>query len=175
MRACIKTTASNTEGRVGTAPSDGTYFLTTSGTAEKPIVIKARRRRRGDLRWRRRLQPVQCDGGELQLFRRTDHPQYRPRILAGYKNIAGSSGMTIKSCQIENVGRAIYSDWSGSKDYYIADNTITGRFRADMLMGFTGRTWQNAGIRARNWCPNMRSRFTGQGHAVAYNSVSQLP
>ena len=46
----------------------------------------------------------------------------------GQKNITGSGGLTIKNCKIENVGRAIYADWSGSKDYYIADNTISGRF-----------------------------------------------
>ena len=42
MPASIRTTASNTAAAAsgGTAPSDGTYYLTQNGTAEKPIVIK---------------------------------------------------------------------------------------------------------------------------------------
>ena len=58
---------------------------------------------------------------------------------AGLKNITGSSGLTIKRSRFENVGRAIYTDWSGSKDYYIADNMMLGRFNPNYLMGFTGR------------------------------------
>jgi hypothetical protein len=53
----------------GTAPSDGTFFLTQSGTADKPIVIKAA----GDgkvIRWGRSAQPLQRDGRKL-------HPQYQ--------------------------------------------------------------------------------------------------
>jgi hypothetical protein len=61
----------------------------------------------------------------------------------GLKNITGSSGLTIKRSRLENVGRAIYTDWAGSKNYYIADNVMIGRFNPNYLMGFTGRTWQN--------------------------------
>ena len=116
-----------------------------SGTPEKPMVIKAA----GD-------GEVIFDGdGNFNLFnvmaanynyfegltiRNTDLA-----FLAGLKNIAGASGITIKKCHIENVGRAFYSDWSGSKDFYIADNVIIGRFPKDHLMGFTGRTWQKYG------------------------------
>ena len=56
----------------------------------------------------------------------------------GLKNITGSSGLTIKKCRFENVGRAVYTDWSGSKNYYIADNVMVGRFNPNYLMGFTG-------------------------------------
>ena len=53
-----------------TTPYEGTYYLTASGTPDKPIVDQGRRRRRGDLRRQRQLQPVQRQGGQLQLFRR---------------------------------------------------------------------------------------------------------
>ena len=114
-------------GGLGTV-SSGTYFLTQSGTAEKPIVIKGA----GD-------GEVIFDGdGAYNLFnvmaanynyfegltiRNTDLA-----FQGGLKNIIGSSGLTIKRCRFENVGRAIYTDWSGSKDYYIADNMMLGRF-----------------------------------------------
>jgi hypothetical protein len=157
----------------GTAPSDGTYYLTQSGTADRPIVIKAA----GD-------GEVIFDGdGNFNLFnvmsanynyfegltiRNTDLA-----FLAGLKNIAGSSGITIRKCRIDNVGRAFYSDWSGSKNFYIADNVISGRFPADHLMGFTGRTWPKYGP-----SPKLVSEYVikvyGSGHAVAYNSIANF-
>ena len=102
-------------GGLGTV-SSGTYFLTQSGTAERPIVIKAA----GD-------GDVIFDGdGAYNLFnvmaanynyfegltvRNTDLA-----FQGGLKNITGSSGLTVKRSRFENVGRAIYTDWSGSKD-----------------------------------------------------------
>ena len=66
-------------GGLGTV-SSGTYFLTQSGTAEQPIVIKAAGDGEVDLRRRRRLQPVQRDGRELQLLRRPDDSKHRSRL-----------------------------------------------------------------------------------------------
>ena len=160
-------------GAGGTAPSDGTYYLTQNGTPDKPIVIKAA----GD------GEAIFDGDGNFNLFnvmaanynyfegltiRNTDLA-----FLAGLKKIAGSSGITIKKCRIENVGRAFLSDWSGSKDFYIADNVITGRFAADHLMGFTGRTWQKYGDP-----PKLVSEYAvkvyGSGHVVAYNAISSF-
>lgn len=157
----------------GTAPSDGTYYLTQSGTAEKPIVIKAA----GD------GEAIFDGDGNFNLFnvmaanynyfegltiRNTDLA-----FLAGLKHIAGSTGITVSKCRIENVGRAFYSDWSGSKDFYIADNVIDGRFPADHLMGFTGRTWQKYGPGPR-LVSEYAIKVYGSGHAVAYNSISNF-
>ena len=92
----------------------------------------------------------------------------------GLKNITGSSGLTIKHCRFENVGRAIYTDWSGSKDYYIADNVMIGRFNPNYLMGFTGRTWQNL----PEFNPKLVSEYAvkvyGSGHVVAYNYIANF-
>jgi hypothetical protein len=160
-------------GAGGTAPSDGTYYLTQSGTAEKPIVIKAA----GD-------GDAIFDGdGNFNLFNvmAANYNYFEGltirnsdlAFLAGLKHIAGATGITIRNCRIENVGRAFYSDWSGSKDFYIADNVITGRFPADHLMGFTGRTWQKYGP-----SPKLVSEYAikvyGSGHAVAFNSISSF-
>ena len=102
-------------------------------------------------------------------FRNTDLA-----FQAGLKNIIGSSGLTIKRCRFENVGRAIYTDWSGSKDYYITDNVMIGRFNPNYLMGFTGRTWQNL----PEFNPKLVSEYAvkvyGSGHVVAYNSIANF-
>lgn len=160
-------------GGLGTV-SSGTYFLTQSGTPEKPIVIKAA----GD------GEAIFDGDGAYNLFnvmaanynyfegltiRNTDLA-----FQAGLKNIAGSSGLTIKRCRFENVGRAIYTDWSGSKNYYIADNVMLGRFNPNYLMGFTGRTWQNL----PEFNPKLVSEYAvkvyGAGHVVAYNSIANF-
>ncbi|HET9219012.1 MAG TPA: hypothetical protein VFR18_18655 [Terriglobia bacterium] len=154
--------------------SSGTYFLTQSGTPEKPIVIKGA----GD-------GEVVFDGdGAYNLFnvmaanynyfegftvRNTDLA-----FQAGLKNIAGSSGLTIRNVRFENVGRAIYTDWSGSKDYYIVDNTMLGRFNPNYLMGFTGGTWQNL----PEFNPRLVSEYAvkvyGSGHVVAHNAIANF-
>jgi hypothetical protein len=160
-------------GPLGTI-SSGTYFLTVSGTPEKPIVIKGA----GD-------GEVIFDGdGAYNLFNvmAANYNYFEGLTIrntevafwGGYKNLAGSSGLTIKHCRIENVGRAVYSDWSGSKDYYIADNTMVGKFRADMLMGFTGRTWQNLPEFANKLVSEYGVKLYGQGHVVAYNYITRF-
>jgi hypothetical protein len=154
--------------------SSGTYFLTQSGTAEKPIVIKAA----GD------GEAVFDGDGAYNLFNvMAAHHNYFEGLTirntdlafqAGLKNIAGSSGLTIKRCRFENVARAIYTDWSGSKDYYIADNVMIGRFNPNYLMGFTGSTW----TKLPEYNPKLVSEYAvkvyGSGHVVAYNSIANF-
>ena len=160
-------------GGLGTV-SSGTYFLTQSGTAERPIVIRAA----GD-------GEVVFDGaGAYNLFNvmAANHNYFEGLTIrntdlafqAGLKNIAGSVGLTIRGSRFENVGRAIYTDWSGSKDYYIADNVMLGRFNPNYLMGFTGRTWQ--GLPEFN--PTLVSEYAvkvyGSGHVVAHNAIANF-
>ena len=154
--------------------SSGTYFLTQSGTADKPIVIKAA----GD------GEPIFDGDGAYNLFNlmAANYNYFEGLTIrntelafwAGYKNIAGASGITIKKCKLENVGRGVYSDWSGSKDFYIADNTFVGKFRADILMGFTGRTWQNLPEFAPKLVSEYAVKMYGQGHVVAFNRIMQF-
>ena len=161
-------------GDAGTAPSDGTFFLTQNGTPEKPIVIKAA----GD-------GEVIFDGdGAHNLFnvmaanynyfegltiRNTDIA-----FLAGLKNIAGSSGLTVKKCRFEDIGRGIYTDWSGSKDFYIADNIFIGRNRSDVLMGWIGNTWKNLPGFPNRMLSEYAVKVYGSGHVVAYNYVANF-
>ena len=114
-----------------TTPFEGTYYLTASGTPEKPIVIKAA----GD-------GEVIFDGnGNFNLFnvkaanynyfegvtiRNTDIA-----IWAGTQFIAGSKGLTVKKCRFENVNFGIFTNYSGSSNFYIADNYFIGPRRSE--------------------------------------------
>jgi len=110
-----------------TTPYEGTYYLTASGTADKPIVIKGA----GD-------GEVIFDGnGNFNLFnvkaanynyfegvtiRNTDIA-----IWAGTQFIAGSKGLTVKKCRFENVGFGVFTNYAGSSDFYVADSYFIGR------------------------------------------------
>jgi hypothetical protein len=160
-------------GQLGTL-SSGTYFLTQSGTAEKPIVIKGA----GD------GEAIFDGDGAFNLFNlmAANYNYFEGLTIrntelafwAGYKNITGASGITIKNCKLENIGRGVYSDWSGSKDFYIADNTFVGKFRPDILMGFSGREWQAFPEFGAKLVSEYAVKLYGQGHVVAYNYVTQF-
>ena len=108
-------------------PFDGTYYLTKSGTPEKPIVIKAA----GD-------GEVIFDGdgahnlfnlmaASYNYFEGITVRNTNVAFLLGIKNIAGSSGFTLIRSRFEDVGRVVQEDWAASKDIYIADNVMIGR------------------------------------------------
>ena len=160
-------------GPLGTL-SSGTYFLTQSGTADNPIVIKGA----GD-------GDAIFDGdGAYNLFNlmAANYNYFEGLTIrntelafwAGYKNLTGASGITIKNCKLEKIGRGVYSDWSGSKDFYIADNIFVGKFRPDILMGFTGREWQAYPEFGAKLVSEYAVKLYGQGHVVAYNYVTQF-
>jgi hypothetical protein len=158
-------------------PWDGTYYLTRSGTADRPIAFKAA----GD-------GEVILDGDgnhvlfnvmgadylyfEGITFRHTDMA-----IEAGQKHIAGARGLTVKHCRFEDVGVAIHSDYSGSCNFYIADNVMIGRFDPNRVFG-----WLNIAPWKDN--PNfeelrrLKSYYAvsiyGSGHVMAYNYVSNF-
>lgn len=151
-------------------PFDGTYYLTQSGTPDKPIVIKAA----GD-------GEVIFDGdGCHNLFnlmaanynyfegitvRNTD-----VAFLLGIKNIAGASGFTLKHSRLENIGRGVEDDWSGSKNFYIADNVFIGRHDPNKLQSwFTPAVWAKYPGYPAPITSEYAVKVYGQGHVVAYN------
>ncbi|MEO6366584.1 MAG: hypothetical protein ABIP38_01205, partial [Steroidobacteraceae bacterium] len=153
---------------------DGTYYLTASGTAARPIVIRGA----GD-------GPVIFDGDgngvlfdvtaasylyfEGLTFRNTEIA-----ILAGRKRIIGSDGLTVKRSRFEDVGIGITSDWSGSKNFTITDNVFIGRQIPDHLMGWIGRTWQSFPDFPVPLKSNAAVKVYGSGHVVAYNDISHF-
>ena len=162
-----------------TTPVEGTYYLTASGTPEKPIVIKGA----GD-------GEVIFDGnGNFNLFnvkaanynyfegvtiRNTDIG-----IWAGTQFIAGSKGLTVKKCRFENVNLGVFTNYSGSSDFYIADNYFIGRDDPNHLLGWIGNFWTKFdGVDGQKFPPILASytavRLYGPGHVVAYNYVANF-
>ncbi len=162
-----------------TTPVEGTYYLTASGTPDKPIVIKGA----GD-------GEVIFDGnGNFNLFnvkaanynyfegvtiRNTDIA-----IWAGTQFIAGSKGLTVKRCRFENVNLGIFTNYSGSSDFYIADNYFIGRDDPNHLLGWIGTFWAKFdGVEGQKFPPVLASytavRLYGPGHVVAFNYVANF-
>jgi len=154
-------------------PFDGTYYLTQSGTPAKPIVIKAA----GD-------GEVVFDGDGCQNLFNLMAANYNyfegitvrntnVAFMMGLKNIAGASGFTLKHSRLENIGRGVQAEWSGSKDFYIADNTFIGRHDPNKL-----QSWNPANVWSKfpGFPSSLASEYAvkvyGQGHVVAYNYVA---
>ncbi len=154
-------------------PFDGTYYLTQSGTASKPIVIKAA----GD-------GEVVFDGdGSQNLFNvMAANYNYFEGItirntnvafLVGLKNIAGASGFTLKHCRLENIGRGVQDEWSGSKDFYIADNVFIGRHDPNKMQSWNpANFWRKFPGFPALITSEYAVKVYGQGHVVAYNYVA---
>jgi hypothetical protein len=153
---------------------DGTYYLTGNGTAEKPIVIKGA----GD-------GEVVFDGDGAQTLFNLMGANYNyfegitvrntnVAFLLGIKDVAGSSGFTLKHSRLDEVGRAVQDDWSGSKDFYIADNTINGRHDPDHMMGWTGARWSSFKGYPELLTSEYAIKVYGQGHVVAYNKITNF-
>jgi hypothetical protein len=156
---------------IGAGLFDGTYYLTGSGTPDKPIAIKAA----GD-------GEVIFDGNGAAVLFNLEAANYNyfegitvrntdVAFLLGVKNIAGSSGFTLKHSKLYDIGRGVQDDWSGSKDIYIADNEFTGRSDPNRMMGWLGKTWE----RFPDYPEVLKSEYAvkvyGQGDVVAYNRV----
>ncbi len=162
-----------------TTPLDGTYYLTADGTAERPIAIVAA----GD-------GEVVFDGnGNYALFdvRAADYTYFEGitfrnaevAILAGTQFIAGSKGLTVKRSRFERVGAGVFTNWSGSSGFYIADSTFIGRNDPNHLIGWAGDMWTKfRGVEGQIFPPAMASyvavKLYGPGHVVAHNYIADF-
>ncbi len=162
-----------------TLPLEGTYHLTADGTADLPIVIKAA----GD-------GDVVFDGnGTYALFdvRAADHTYFEGltfrnaeiAIHAGTQFLAGAKGLTVKRSRFEDVGAGIFTNYSGSSGFYVADSTFIGRNDPDHLIGWAGDMWTRfAGVNGQVFPPRMRSyvavKLYGPGHVVAHNYIAHF-
>jgi hypothetical protein len=158
-------------------PLDGTYYLTAKGTAEKPIAIKAAGD--GDV--------IFDGGGNFAVFdvRAADYTYFEGLtirnaeygILAGTQFVVGAKGLTVKRSRFENVGSGIFTNFAGSSNFYIADNTFLGRNDPKHLIGWAGDAlWAKFnGVDGQVFPPKMASyvavKLYGPGHVVAYNSI----
>jgi hypothetical protein len=154
-------------------PFDGTYYLTQSGTPDKPIVIKGA----GD--GEVIFDGDGCDnlfnlmGGSYNYFEGITVRNTQVAFKLGIKYIAGSSGFTLKHSRVYDIGRVVEAGWSGSKDFYIADNVFIGRHDPKKMQSwFTPEVWS----RFPGYPALINSEYAvkvyGQGHVVAHNYVA---
>jgi hypothetical protein len=91
-------------------------------------------------------------------------------FLLGIKNVAGSSGFTLKHSRLENIGRGVDAQWSGSKNFYIADNVFIGRHDPNKLQSwFTPAVWAKFPGYPAPITSEFAVKVYGQGHVVAFN------
>ncbi|MGZ6011700.1 MAG: hypothetical protein ACXWK0_07680, partial [Caulobacteraceae bacterium] len=151
---------------------DGTMYLTVSGTADKPIVIEGA----GD-------GEVVFDGSgaavlfDLQAASYTYFEGITVRnadvaFMLGHKRIGGAVGFTLKHSKLVDIGRGVFTDWGGARDFYIADNTFVGRNDPTRLMGWIGRTWQGRPGFPQPLLSEYAVKVFGSGHVIAFNAVS---
>ncbi len=144
----------------------GAYVLTQKGTPEKPITIKAA----GD-------GEVIFDGdGAYRLFdiMAADYHYFEGLTIrnvdiafyAGLKRVMGCSGLTVKNCRIEDAGIGIMTHYAGSKDFYIADNTMIGKHDPDTLVGWYGLEHPSP------LTSYFGVKVYGEGHVICYNKIS---
>jgi len=151
---------------------DGTYYLTASGTAEKPIVMKSAGDGEVIFDGDGTQTLFNLMGGSYNYFEGITVRNTNVAFLLGIKDIAGSSGFTLKHSRIYDVGRAVQDDWSGSKDFYIADNIFIGRHDPDRMLGWTGGFWAKYPRFPETMASEYAIKIYGQGHVVAYNYVA---
>ena len=147
---------------------DGAYLLTAKGTPDRPIVIQAA----GD-------GEVIFDGdGAFRLFdvMAADYHIFDGLTIrnaevafwAGVKDVAGSTGLTVRNCRIENVGIGITTQFAGSRDYYIVDNVFLGRDDRNRMLG-----WANPGAYGAHPLNSYYAvKVYGSGHVIAHNAVA---
>ncbi len=154
-------------------PFDGTYYLTQSGTPDRPIVIRAA----GD--GEVIFDGDGCDnlfnlmGGNYNYFDGITVRNTQVAFKLGIKGIAGSSGFTLKHSRIYDVGRAVEAGWSGSKNFYIADNVLIGRHDPLKLQSwFTPEVWAKFPGYPALITSEYAIKIYGQGHVVEHNYVA---
>jgi hypothetical protein len=151
---------------------DGTYYLTASGTAERPIVIKGAGDGEAIFDGDGAQNLFNLMAANYNYFEGLTIRNTNVAFLLGIKDIAGSSGFTLKHSKIANVGRAIQEDWSGSKNYYIADNTFIGRHDPDKMMSWIGAIWEKFPGFPELLTSEYAIKVYGQGHVVAHNYLA---
>ncbi len=162
-----------------TTTFEGTYYLTGKGTADKPIVIKAAGDGEVVLDGRDNFNLFNVKAADYNYFEGITFRNTKIAIWAGTQFIAGSKGLTVKRCRFEDVGMGVFTNYSGSSDFYIADSVFIGRNDPKHLIGWTGPFWQQfEHVEGQEYPPVMKSytgiRLYGPGHVVAHNYVANF-
>src|SRR5437016_11483211 len=164
---------------ISTVPFDGTYYLTASGTPEKPIAIKAAGDGDAIFDGNGAFNLFNVKAGNYTYFEGLTIRNTEIAIWAGTQFIEGSKGLTVKHCRFEEIGMGVYTNYSGSNNFYIADNYFIGRNDAKHLIAWSGNFWaQFAGVEGQVFPPKMASyiavKVYGSGNVIAYNYVANF-
>jgi hypothetical protein len=151
---------------------DGTYYLTASGTPDKPIVIKGAGDGEAIFDGAGAQTLFNLMGGNYNYFEGITIRNTNVAFLLGIKDIAGSSGFTLKHSRLYDVGRAVQDDWSGSKNFYIADNVLIGRHDPAKMMSWTGQQWAKYPGYPELLLSEYAIKIYGQGHVVEHNYLA---
>ena len=162
-----------------TTTFEGTYYLTADGTPERPIVIKAAGDGEVIIDGRGNFNLFNVKAADYNYFEGITFRNTDIAIWAGTQFIAGSKGLTVKRCRFEQVGMGVFSNYSGSSNFYIADSVFLGRNDSKHLIGWNGAFWEQFnGVEGQEFPPVMKSytaiRLYGPGHVVAYNHVADF-
>jgi hypothetical protein len=162
-----------------TTPVEGTYYLTASGTPDKPIVIKGAGDGEVIFDGNSNFNLFNVKAANYNYFEGVTIRNTDIGIWAGTQFIAGSRGLTVKKCRFEHVNLGVFTNYSGSSDFYIADNYFIGRDDPHHLLGWTGTFWATFdGVDGQKFPPTLASytavRLYGPGHVVAYNYVANF-
>ena len=166
-------------GVFGNTTFEGTRYLTADGTPDRPIVIKAAGDGEVVLDGRGTFNLFNVKAADYNYFEGITFRNTEIAIWAGTQFIVGSKGLTVKNSRFEDVGIGVFTNYSGSSDFYIADNVFLGRNDPNHLTGWSGDFWaQFAGIDGQTFPPVNASytavRLYGQGHVVAYNYIANF-
>ncbi|MEO8681955.1 MAG: hypothetical protein ABI665_23105, partial [Vicinamibacterales bacterium] len=162
-----------------TTTFEGTYYLTADGTPDKPIVIKAAGDGEVILDGRNNFNLFNVKAADYNYFEGITFRNTGIAIWAGTQFIAGSKGLTVKRCRFEQVGMGVFTNYSGSSNFYIADSVFIGRNDPRHLIGWNGAFWEQFnGVDGQEFPPIMKSytgiRLYGPGHVVAFNYVADF-
>ncbi len=165
---------SDIAGRGMGTPFQGTYYLTAKGTPEKPIVIKAAGDGEVIFDGNNNFNLFNVMAGDYHFFEGITIRNTYVAFLAGNKNIAGSSGLTVKRCRFEDIDKGIHTDWSGSKNFYISDNVFIGRHDPYSL-----HSWYNFPQRKSVYpyeicLSEYAVKVAGAGHVICHNYIANF-
>ena len=160
-------------------PFQGTYYLTAKGTPEKPIAIKAAGDGEAIFDGNNNFNLFNVLAADCHYFEGLSIRNTYVGFLAGNKRVAGCTGLTVKRCRFEDIDKGIHSDWSGSKNFYIADNVFIGRHDPDRLHGWLNFPGFNF-LEFKSDHPYEKClseyavKVAGTGHVICHNYVANF-
>jgi hypothetical protein len=153
-------------------PFQGTYYLTAKGTADKPIAIVAAGDGEVVFDGNGNFNLFNMMSGDYHYFEGIAFRNTYVAILAGQKDQMGCSGLTVKRCRFENIDKGIHNHWSGSKNFYIADNIFIGRHNPDRVEGWTNLPPRHDLHPYGKNLSEYAVKICGSGNVVCHNYVA---